>query len=70
MKYVAGKVALLHSIDSPALLDAVEARGAPQACLIQVNVAGEASKNGRRAGRPAGAARSLRGDGARRAARA
>jgi PLP dependent protein len=46
VKYVAGRVALLHSIDSPALLDAVEARGAPQACLVQVNVAGEASKKG------------------------
>ena len=46
VKYVAGKVMLLHSIDSPALLDAVEARGAPQPCLIQVNVAGEASKKG------------------------
>jgi pyridoxal phosphate enzyme (YggS family) len=46
VKYIAGKVALLHSIESPALLDAVEARGAPQACLIQVNVAGEASKKG------------------------
>ena len=46
VKYVAGKVALLHSIDSLALLDAVEARGAPQPCLIQVNVAGEASKKG------------------------
>ena len=28
VKYVAGKVALVHSIDSPALLDAFEARGA------------------------------------------
>jgi len=46
VKYVAGKVRLLHSIDSPALLDAVEARGAPQPCLIQVNIAGEASKKG------------------------
>ena len=46
VKYIAGKVALLHSIDSPALLDAVEGRGAPQACLIQVNIAGEASKKG------------------------
>ena len=46
VKYIAGKVALLHSIDSPALLDAVEARGATQACLVQVNVAGEASKKG------------------------
>jgi len=46
VKYVAGKVALVHSVDSPALLEAIEARGAPQACLIQVNVAGEASKKG------------------------
>jgi len=46
VKYVAGKVALLHSVDSLALLDAIEARGAPQACLVQVNVAGEASKKG------------------------
>jgi PLP dependent protein len=46
VKYVAGKAALVHSIDSPALLDAFEARGATQACLIQVNVAGEASKKG------------------------
>ena len=46
VKYVAGKVTLLHSIDSPALLDAVEARGAPQPCLIQVNIAAEASKKG------------------------
>ncbi len=46
VKYVAGKVALLHSVGSSALLDAIEARGAPQACLVQVNVAGEASKSG------------------------
>jgi len=46
VKYVAGKTALIHSIDSPALLDAIEARSAPQACLIQVNVAAEASKKG------------------------
>jgi pyridoxal phosphate enzyme (YggS family) len=46
VKYVAGKVALVHSIDSAALLDAFEARGTPQACLIQVNVAAEASKKG------------------------
>ena len=46
VKYVAGKTALIHSIDSPALLDAIEARGAPQACLVQVNVAAEASKKG------------------------
>jgi pyridoxal phosphate enzyme (YggS family) len=46
VKYVAGKVALVHSIDSPALLDAFEARGTAQACLVQVNVAAEASKKG------------------------
>jgi uncharacterized pyridoxal phosphate-containing UPF0001 family protein len=46
VKYVAGKAALVHSIDSSALLDAFEARGAAQACLVQVNVAGEASKKG------------------------
>jgi len=46
VKYVAGRVALMHSVDSPALLDAIEARGAPQPCLVQVNVAGEASKRG------------------------
>jgi PLP dependent protein len=46
VKYVAGRVALLHTVDSPALLEAVEARGAAQACLIQVNVAGESSKRG------------------------
>jgi len=46
VKYVAGRVSLVHSVDSAALLDALEARGAPQPCLIQVNVAGEASKKG------------------------
>jgi pyridoxal phosphate enzyme (YggS family) len=46
LKYVAGRVALLHSVDSPELLDAIEARGADQACLIQVNVAGEQQKRG------------------------
>jgi pyridoxal phosphate enzyme (YggS family) len=46
VKYVAGQVALIHTIDSIALLDEVEARGAPQACLVQVNVAAEAQKRG------------------------
>lgn len=46
LKYVVGRVALLHSVDSVALLDAVEARGVSQACLIQVNVAGEQQKRG------------------------
>ena len=46
VKYVAGQVALMHTIDSAALLDAVESRGAAQACLVQVNVAGETQKRG------------------------
>jgi pyridoxal phosphate enzyme (YggS family) len=46
VKYVAGKVALVHSIDSPALLDEIERRGTPQSCLVQVNVAGERQKRG------------------------
>ena len=46
VKYVAGQVALIHAVDSAALLDAIEARGAPQACLVQVNVAGEGQKRG------------------------
>jgi len=46
VKYVAGQAALIHAVDSAALLDAIEARGAPQACLVQVNVAGEAQKRG------------------------
>jgi pyridoxal phosphate enzyme (YggS family) len=46
VKYVAGLVALVHTVDSVALLEAIAARGAPQACLVQVNVAGEAQKRG------------------------
>jgi pyridoxal phosphate enzyme (YggS family) len=46
VKYVAGQVALVHSIDSTGLLDELERRGADQACLVQVNVAGEAQKKG------------------------
>jgi pyridoxal phosphate enzyme (YggS family) len=46
VKYVAGQVALVHTVDSAALLEAIAARGAPQACLVQVNVAGEAQKRG------------------------
>jgi pyridoxal phosphate enzyme (YggS family) len=46
VKYVAGRVALVHAVDSAGLLDAIEARGLPQPCLVQVNVAGEASKKG------------------------
>jgi pyridoxal phosphate enzyme (YggS family) len=46
VKYVAGQVALAHTVDSATLLEAIEARGLPQACLVQVNVAGEAQKRG------------------------
>ena len=46
VKYVAGQVALAHTVDSAELLEAIEARGMPQACLVQVNVAGEAQKRG------------------------
>jgi len=50
VKYVAGKVALLHTVDSAELLDEIDRRaapaGAPQACLVQVNIAGEARKHG------------------------
>ncbi len=46
VKYVAGQAALIHAVDSAALLDAIDARGVPQACLVQVNVAGEAQKRG------------------------
>ena len=46
IKYVAGQVALAHTVDSVALLEAIAARGVPQACLVQVNVAGEAQKRG------------------------
>jgi pyridoxal phosphate enzyme (YggS family) len=50
VKYVAGKVALLHSVSSPEILSAVETKaaalGVAQDCLVQVNVAGEAQKSG------------------------
>ena len=46
VKYVVGQAVLIHSVDSPALLTAIDGRGAPQACLVQVNVAGEAQKRG------------------------
>jgi len=46
VKYVAGQAALIHAVDSAALLEAIAARGAPQACLVQVNVAGETQKRG------------------------
>ena len=49
VKYVAAKVALLHTVDSIELLDEVARRtpaAATQECLVQVNVAGEARKHG------------------------
>jgi len=46
VKYVAGHVALIHSVDSVELLEALERRGTEQACLVQVNVSGEAQKRG------------------------
>jgi pyridoxal phosphate enzyme (YggS family) len=50
VKYVAGKVALIHSVDSAALLEEIDRRAAgaaaPQSCLIQVNLAGEERKRG------------------------
>jgi pyridoxal phosphate enzyme (YggS family) len=46
VKYVAGHVELIHSVDSVELLEALERRGAVQACLVQVNVSGEAQKRG------------------------
>jgi pyridoxal phosphate enzyme (YggS family) len=48
VKYVAGKVALLHTVDSPELLDEIDRRaaGGVQECLVQVNVAGEERKHG------------------------
>jgi pyridoxal phosphate enzyme (YggS family) len=51
VKYVAGKVALLHAVDSVDVLAELERRlaaldGAPQDCLIQVNVAAEPQKRG------------------------
>ena len=50
VKYVAGKVALVHSAASTEILAEIErkatALGAVQDCLVQVNVAGETQKSG------------------------
>ena len=50
VKYVAGKVALVHSVGSLDVLSAIDAKaaalGVVQDCLIQVNVAGESQKSG------------------------
>jgi len=49
-KHVAGRFALIHSVDSVELADELEKRaaghGAKQRVLLQVNVAGEAQKSG------------------------
>jgi len=50
VKYVVGVAELIHSIDSPSLLDEIAARadklGVVQRCLVQVNVGAEAQKSG------------------------
>lgn len=50
VKYVVGVAELIHSIDSPSLLDEVAARaekvGVVQRCLVQVNVGDEPQKSG------------------------
>lgn len=49
-KHVAGRFALVHSVDSPALAQELDrraaARGTMQRVLLQVNIAGEAQKSG------------------------
>jgi PLP dependent protein len=50
VKYVTGKVVLVHSVGSPEVLGALQTKAAAlgviQDCLIQVNVAGEVQKSG------------------------
>lgn len=50
VKYVAGRVAMIQSVDSPALLEAISRRAAGlntvQDVLIEVNIGGEAGKSG------------------------
>lgn len=50
VKYVAGVAELIHSVDSPSLLDEIAARadrlGVVQRCLVQVNVGAESQKSG------------------------
>ena len=50
VKYVVGVAELIHSVDSPSLLDEIAARadklGVVQRCLVQVNVGDEAQKSG------------------------
>jgi hypothetical protein len=54
VKYLAAQVALIHSLDDAAILGEIDRRaaaaqpgaGGRQACLVQVNIAGEARKGG------------------------
>jgi hypothetical protein len=50
VKYVVGVAELVHSVDSPSLLDEIAARadklGVVQRCLVQVNVGDESQKSG------------------------
>ncbi|HEY4184756.1 MAG TPA: YggS family pyridoxal phosphate-dependent enzyme [Polyangia bacterium] len=50
VKFLAGQVALIHSVADEDILDEIERRaaaaGAVQDCLVQVNIAGEAQKSG------------------------
>lgn len=50
VKYIIGKVALIHSLDRKELADEIEKQakkhGIVQDCLVEVNMAGEASKGG------------------------
>ena len=50
VKYVVGRVSLIHSVDSERLLRAIDAQADKQGCvqdiLLEVNVAGEESKGG------------------------
>ena len=50
MKYLVGAVELIHSVDSPELMDAISRRavslGIVQDVLLEVNIGGEAAKSG------------------------
>lgn len=53
VKYLAGQVMLIHTVDRTEVLDEIDRRVAafrqdmpPQECLVQVNVAGETQKHG------------------------
>ncbi len=50
VRHIVGNAALLHAIDSVSLLDEIEKRsaqaGLQSACLLQVNLSGEATKSG------------------------